>query len=139
MAKLKVVGFEGIETSFEKLAPIPNDVTSDMLKAMGKVVEDEIRKSAAQHSIPSGPMIASLYSKDPTIQSDGGKIVTTFKGSRHRGNTDTREAEIAFLQNYGTSHQKSRQFITDVRERNDPAIGQAGEKVLNAYLDKLGL
>lgn len=139
MAGLSVNGLDYLIDAFKNAGDVPEDVTREMLVAMGAQAESCITESAGTHGVPSGPMLASIYSKSPTVTSDGGKVVTTFKGGRTRYNTYTREAEIAFITNYGKKGEPARPFITDVTQKEDPRISQAGEAVLNAWLEKAGL
>lgn len=139
MAKLSSTGLDDLNEAFAKAGEIPKSTTTSMLKAMGAEVVKLIRNSAGSHSVPFGPMIASLYNKAPRITTDGGNIISAFRGGRTRGKTYTREAEIAFITNYGKRGEPARSFITDVTENPDDSIAAAGEKVLSAYLDSVGL
>lgn len=139
MARLSCTDIDSLAEAFESVRNIPPEVNRDMLESMGKAVESCIKESAGTHGVPMGPMVESVYSKDPVVTGLGGHVVTTFKGGRHRYNTYTREAEIAFITNYGKRGEPARPFITDVQEKEDPRIAQAGEAILNTWLDKSGL
>lgn len=139
MARLTGSGIDELNEAFEKAGNIPQQTITEMLKAMGTEVQRAIKSSAGRHSVPFGPMLASLYSKKPKLNHDGGNVITTFRGGRTRGRTYTREAEIAFITNYGKRGEPARQFVTDVTESPDPSIAAAGEKVLDTYLEKVGL
>ena len=60
------------------------------------------------------------------LTASGGYQEITFSGSRRRGNTTTRNAEIAFVNEYGKRGQQPRPFIGQAMTANEEQIAAAG-------------
>lgn len=138
MATLKVTGISEITESLRKGMEIPESVMDSMLDASAQIVIKAQEKTAAT-------MLAGPYSKGGTKEAvgpgrkkklgDGKEMDITFKGSRHRGNTTTRNAEIAFLNEYGKKGQPARQFISKANEQSADESTAAAEAVFHAWQD----
>ena len=139
MAHLHVTGIDEFSASISKAEKIPAKTMIEILRAMGSVLVVELRRKAAKLGIPIGQMVNSASPNAPRITGDGGRVTVTFKGERHRWNTTTREAEIAFLNNYGKKGQAARPFITQACEDNDSAdrVVAAGQAVFDQWIGSL--
>ena len=113
MGGFQVDGLSALSASFDKLAAMPDDVVGAMLREGADVLAK--------------------------AQQDGGDISLTPEGSRRRGNTTTRNAEIAYVNEYGKEGQPGTGFISKANfEKEDEAIG-ASAKVYHDWLDRIGL
>ena len=66
----------------------------------------------------------------------GGYADVTFSGSRTRSGKSTRNAEIAFINEYGKRSQQARPFVGQAMEQNADAIANAGAEVLLEWTEK---
>lgn len=140
MANFTVHGLEALYEATSKAKEIPRDVTENILTKMGRVLEFWVQKRAlARHIWDTGEVVRAIFLKDPEITSEGGSITVTFKGSRKRGKTTTRNAEIAFINEYGKKGQDGRPFVKEAREMGENETEAAGQDALNSWLDKIGL
>ena len=139
MARFRVDGV----FDFEKL--LNADVIPDQaLYAAGDVVVRAQRQSATRMLTKgySTGKVAKSISKGKIISGrDGKSIYITVKGSRTRGKKKkhtTRNAEIAFVNEYGRRGQPPRPFIQQANERcRDEAI-EAAEKEYDKWLESMG-
>ena len=66
----------------------------------------------------------------------GGYEDITFAGTRMRGNTRTRNAEIAFINEYGSRTQDARPFIGKAMTQYEEQIAAPGEKIVGDWIEK---
>jgi hypothetical protein len=66
---------------------------------------------------------------------DGGRKRISFDGTRRRGNTDTRNGEIAFVNEYGKRGQPARPFMRTALEQNAELISEPGEKIIGDWIE----
>ena len=139
MAKFSFYGSDGLQAEFSKLERPPQNVVSDMLKAMGNVAAKAQRKAALELGIfdeESSVHIADVVTVNkPKLTEDGGTVQITFKGTRKRGDTKTRNAEIAFVNEFGKRGQKARPFIATSLRANEAKINEAAQAVYNDWAD----
>ena len=74
-----------------------------------------------------------------TKTKDGKKIVVSPKGSRKRGKKTVRNAEIAFINEYGTRGQPGRPAIRTANLKAESSIGKAAEDILDKHQKNHGL
>ena len=118
MATLELQGFEDLEDAFRRISEIPFDVTAEALHGMAEGAMDKIKK-------------ASKAKKTET----GGYLNISFSGSRKRGKTTTRNAEIAFVNEYGKRGQPARPFIGTAMSRSADEITAPAEKVIGDWIE----
>ena len=134
--------------SFAELAQIPKNVKANMLSAEGEIVrkaQADFASAAGLHK--SGQLIKSSTAEKPNVNGNGGSVVVTFEGERIRGGKRrrkgketvakaTRNAEIAYLNNYGVKGKnRATHFIDRANEQSADAAAQAGADVLHAWQD----
>ena len=125
---------------------IPVDVIDKMLTAEADVIEPAIADNAA--SMLNGPYATgmtarAIHRKKPanwtgTRGNGQRQIVLTFKGVRRDKNhpNGTRNAEIAFVNEYGARDFPARPFVQRaIDEKGEAAFGDA-EKVFDEWLKK---
>ena len=140
MASFKVSGIDELCNAMAKVQNIPNNIITDMLQAMGEVAKKAIESYArAKGIVGTGLTIASIKIKRPKITPTGGQTAVTFEGSRTRVNTTTRNAEIAFINEFGKRGQPARPFIKEAIDKEGDKIGDAGTEIFNKWLETNGL
>lgn len=139
MAEFSFHGMAEVETLFGSLENIPEDVQDEMLRQGAAVLEAEQRKQARAFRVQdTGLMIRKIKVGRIKRLKDGSKaIYITPTGTRTRGKTKTRNAEIAFIAEYGKKTQKARPFLATAMAKAEDAIIAAEDKVYGEYLEKL--
>lgn len=140
MALVSVHGFTEIDAMFQKLGDVPWDVTQDALNRMASVGKDAVRRTGRAMNVldPATPenILDNVTHTKPKQTEDGGFCKVTFSGSRRRGNTTTRNAEIAFLNEYGTDHQEARPFIRQTGEQYGGDISAPGAQLVGDWMEQ---
>ena len=67
---------------------------------------------------------------------DGGYEKITFDGTRRRGKTTTRNAEIAFVNEYGKRGQDARPFMRTALYQNEELISDPGVKIIGDWIEE---
>lgn len=140
MAEVVVSGFDGVEDMFRDLATIPAEIKREALTDMAAVAENEVKRSGEAMGVRDPDSNVHILDKVThtkiKVDESGGFTRVTFSGKRRRGNTTTRNAEIAFVNEYGKSGQPARPFIRQAAESAADRIADAGEKVLGDWFEK---
>lgn len=140
MASFGFEGFEELNKAFKKSAQVPDDVKTKMLKEMAEIAakaEKEIGESKGVRDPESGEHILDkIKINSPKLTDDGGSISITFSGTRKRGKTSTRNAEIAFVNEFGKKGQAARPFISTALKQKEKEMNEAGLKTFHEWFDK---
>ena len=164
MAQLSFSGLDELMLSMREIAEIPDEVQDEMLDAEAQIVAEAIRGEAAKLGMYSGYNThnnsrlnaGGIRSEQTESYSTGelarsvkvGKVKAVkgqrqkyiyFAGSRKRGKTRTRNAEIAFLNEYGTRTINQRNFVWVANKKAEAAAVQAAAAVYNRWLESKGL
>lgn len=141
MAEFKAIGLDELSLSLQEIAEIPEDIQDEMLQAQGNIVARAQRESAQRYGIQrTGTMIRSIKPGRVKLDKHGNRVLyVTPVGSRVRGGKKTTNAEIAFLNEYGTRKQKARPFMRDANERSAEAATQAAADIYYRWQDSRGL
>jgi len=138
MAIVTVSGFTEINAMFNKLGDVPWDVTQRALDQMAEVGEDAVRRTGQSMGVRDPESGVHILDKithtKPKQTDDGGRCEVTFSDSRRRGNTTTRNGEIAFINEYGKEGQPARPFIRQAGEQYGDQISEPGEKVVGDWM-----
>lgn len=142
MASFAVHGLDELCADFRRVENVPEEVTKGILKAMAEKTKEAQARTAA--AMLSGPLSEGITAKAikvgrEIISDTGGYIKITFSGSRTRANTTTRNAEIAFINEFGKKGQPARPFIKTANEQDGDEINDAGAKIFYNWLGKNGL
>ena len=145
MASFAVEGLAELTAAFEKGSQVPDEVKNNVLIAMANVAADALKKTGTDMEIrdednQSGiHILDSIKIKKPKLTDDGGSIIITFTGSRTRGNTKTRNAEIAFINEFGANARgiEAKQWIAHANESCEEEAIKAGQAVLDAWIETL--
>lgn len=138
MAEFDVSGLDDLMLSLQDVADLPETVQDAMLDAQADVVL-QAQQSAAQAIADTGQTARSLRKSKPRTRKGVRSISITFAGSRKRGDTMTRNAEIAFVNEYGKKGVPARNFIRKANEQSAAASTQAAASVYDQYLQSKGL
>ncbi len=141
MAEFKAVGLDELALSLQEIAEIPEDIQDEMLRAQGDIVAQAQRESAQRYGIQrTGTLIRSIKPGKVKLDKHGNRVLyVTPVGSRVRGGKKTTNAEIAFLNEYGTRGQRARPFMRDANERSAEAATQAAADIYYRWQDSRGL
>lgn len=140
MGRLELQGFEDLSDAFNRISDIPKAVTEDALKAMASVAAARIRATGESMGVrdpeSSVHILDKIKQAKPKLNASGGYADITFSGTRTRGRTRTRNAEIAFVNEYGKRGQQARPFIGAAMERHAAAIAKPGEDIVGDWIEK---
>lgn len=145
MASLELLGFDGLDDAFKRIGNIPWEVTDDALQAMAevemrKIIQDG--KAGGIYDPKSNIHILDKIKVNKSKKTDaGGHADITFRGTRTRGGKrgearKTRNAEIAFINEFGKAGQPARPFIKTAIERYTEEIVSPGEKIVGDWIEK---
>lgn len=140
MASLELVGFDDLDAAFNRISDIPDEVTSTALTEMAKVAAVKIRAQGESMGVrdPESTVhiLDKIKPKKPKITDSGGYADITFSGTRMRGSKRVRNAEIAFVNEYGSRHQEPRPFIGTAMTRNEEQIAAPGTEIIGEWIEK---
>jgi len=124
MPRLNLDGFQELVDAFAKLSNVPEEVTEKALTAMEEVAAEKIKASGRTFRVYDSRSKSDVHVLDkikmnkPKKTASGGYADVTFSGSRTRHGTQTRNAEIAFINEYGKRSQQARPFVGEAMEKN---------------------
>ena len=144
MGKLTVNGIDALIGDFAALAKLPESVIDGILEAEADVIlpaqQQEVQRQwSGPHSL--GISAKSIKKTKAKKGKDGRYISVYPQGTRKRGKQTTRNAEIAFINEYGAPgrHIAARPAIGDANKKKEKEAVDAGERVYSAYLDSRNL
>ena len=139
MATLEISGFDSLEDAFKRIAEIPFSVTEDALDAMAEVAMGKIRSTGESMGVrdpESDVHILDKLKRNKAKQTqEGGYETITFSGTRTRHGSKTRNAEIAFINEYGKRNQPARPFIGRAMTEHEDAIYAPAEKIVGDWIE----
>ena len=140
MASLELQGFESLDEAFRRISEIPFSVTSEALNGMAEVAAGKIRDQGERMGVrdPESDVhiLDRIKTGKPKQTESGGYETISFSGSRTRGKSRTRNAEIAFVNEYGKRGQAARPFIGLAMTQNEDAILEPAEKTIGDWIEK---
>lgn len=141
MAEFKAIGLDELALSLQEIAEIPEDIQDEMLQAQGNIVARAQRESAQRYGIQrTGTLIRSIKAGKVKLDKHGNRVLyVTPVGSRVRGGKKTTNAEIAFLNEYGTRGQRVRPFMRDANERSAEEATRAAADIYYRWQESRGL
>ena len=139
MATLEIEGFTGLEDAFRRIADLPWSVTEEALGQMAAVAAAEIRSTGESMGVRDPESDVHILDKIKPAKAKktetGGEQRITFSGTRTRHKTRTRNAEIAFINEYGKRGQKARPFIGTAMTQNEDKINAPAETVIGDWIE----
>ena len=144
MADVVLTGFDELQDAFKAISSIPFTVTRQALDGMAEVAEDKIRATGESMGVRDPDpnvtehILDNISHSRPKQTEDGGKAFITFLGSRQRGNTITRNAAIAYINEYGAPHRgiTARPFISTGMAKNEKEITAPAEEIIGGWIEK---
>ena len=144
MGRLTVNGIDGLMDDLAALAALPDSVVEGILDAEADVIlpaqREEIEK---QWRGPYSLGISSKSIKKGKVKKnkDGRSISIYPQGTRKRGGQSTRNAEIAFINEFGAPGRgiPARPAIDTANKKKEGEAVDAGERVYHTYLDSKNL
>lgn len=140
MATLELLGFEDLNDAFKRISDIPAEITTAALDAMADVAADKIRASGEAMGVrdpeSSVHILDKIVTRKAKLTTWGGSEDISFSGTRLRGKTRTRNAEIAFVNEYGKRGQPARPFIGKAMTQNEDQISAPAEKIVGDWIEK---
>lgn len=143
IAKFEVSGFFDFNDLINAEA-IPRDVMNKMLHASADVIVEAQKKTAMSmlhKGYSTGELAQSIKKGRIQHTRSGTSISIIFKGKRIRGKRklhETRNAEIAFVNEFGKRGQPGRPFIQTANEQCADAAVEAAAKIYDKWLDSMG-
>lgn len=133
-------GTSELTDAFNRIHDIPWDVTEQALDSMAQVAAREIKSSGEYMGVrdeeSDDHILDHITTKKATRTDDGGREKITFDGTRKRGNTITRNAEIAFVNEYGKRGQDARPFTKTALTQNEALISDPGVKIIGDWIEE---
>ena len=138
MAEFSCNGLDDLMLSLQEIAAIPEEVQDEMLRAGADVVAQAQREKVKAYGIYDGssPRHVADTIKPGRVKLKKGQrvIYVTPTGSRRRGKSVTRNAEILFVNEYGKRGQKARPAIRDANEACAEQMVSAQRAVYDKHL-----
>ena len=140
MAKLDIEGMDELNAALGRIASVPQSVTGQALGEMAAIAAAATKRSGESMGVrdpeSSVHILDKITTAKPKFTAAGGYQDITFSGSRRRGSKSTRNAEIAFINEYGKRGQPARPFMGQAMTQNEAKIADAGGEVLGDWIEK---
>ena len=143
MAEFYFSGVDELELSLKEIEELPDDIADEMLEAQADILIEEIQRRGEGYGVKapgSGKMLRSIKKGKAKRGKNGTRqIVVAPRGTRVRGKMKITNAEIAFLNNYGTKNQQARPFWSDAEKTSEKTMETAAAEVHDRWLTSKGL
>ena len=140
MASFSVSGMDELQAAFGRISDIPWDVTEEALNGMAAVAAVKVKEQGESMGIRDPESSVHILDTIKPVKAkkddSGGHQDITFAGKRTRHGKQTRNAEIAFINEFGKDGQPARPFIGNGMAKNDEAITDPGAKVIGDWIEK---
>lgn len=140
MARFNSFGIDELQEAFKHISKIPDGTKTDMLDSMAKVAKEKVKYTGESMGVrdpnSSIHILDNITTTEPKLTADGGSEDITFSGTRPNGKKRLRNAEIAFIQEYGRKNAPARPFIGTAMTKHDKQIADAGADVLGDWIEK---
>ena len=138
-----VSGLDEFSLSLQELAALPDTVQDDMLEAGAEVVAKAQRDKVMAYGIydrESTQHVAESIKPGKVKVKKGRRVIyVSPTGKRKRDNTETRNAEILFINEFGKRGQSARPAVRDANEACAEATTQAEFQVYDKWLKSKNL
>lgn len=142
MATFNMDGVDDLMLSFSEIAEIPEDVQDEILNAQADIAVPVQQAKARAYGVVDTGLTASSIKKTRTKRlKDGSRVIYVYpQGSRTRGRgKKTRNAEIAFVNEYGVRGRAPRPFIRDANAACEDKVVQAAADIHDKWLKSKNL
>ena len=140
MAEFRADGLDRLIFSMAEVASMPVELQDEILNAGADVLAPVLQAKVRQYGIydmdnTSTRHVADSIQKSKPKTKKGVRVIyITPKGSRKRGKTTTRNAEILFVNEFGKRGQQGRPAIRDAVELTADRVAEAELEVWDNYL-----
>ena len=139
MASFSVSGMDELQAAFGRIGEIPWNVTEEALNGMAEVTAAKMRAQGEAMGVRDPESDVHILDTIKPVKAkqddDGGHQDITFAGKRTRHGKQTRNAEIAFINEFGKRGQPARPFIGTGMANNEEAITDPGAKVIGDWIE----
>lgn len=139
MAKVDLSGFDELDAAFMRIGDLPKSLKEDALQAMAAVAARKIKSQGEAMGVrdPDSDVhiLDNIKVNKPELTPAGGYADITFSGTRTRNGVKTRNAEIAFVNEYGRRGQLARPFIGTAMSQNEDAIAKPGAELIGDWIE----
>lgn len=134
MARFEMEGFDELLADMKRLGELSGDVADEMLMAGAEQVKKAWKDSALRHGHKdTGDMIDSIgYKGKPKNAGDVKAIDIYPQGKDRKG---VRNAEKAFILEYGTKNKPGSQWVTDADSHSGPLVMEAMTAIWDKHLE----
>lgn len=123
MATFNTVGFDEIEKEFLRQSEMATKAIPKMLEVgAGILVEAQKAEARALKVEDSGDLIKSIKASKVKVTSMDTTITVSPTGKNHKG---IRNAEVGFVNEYGTSDQPARPWMETANMKSEEKVHQA--------------
>lgn len=137
MATMWTDGIAQLAISLEEICETPRDVLDEMLNAEADVIARAQREKGRAYGVHrTGVTLASIKKSKTYKTKDGRSIFITPTGINADGN---RNAEVAFVNEYGKHGQAARPFIRDANEEKAEEAVNAAAEIYDKWMSSKGL
>ena len=138
MATFNCDGIDGLILSMEEVAEIPVEVQDEILKAQAGVVVKAQKETGRAYGVNrTGVTLNSIKQTKPKTGKDGNRVISVYAHGKNENGT--RNAEVAFVNEYGKRGQRARPFTRDANEKSAEATTAAGFDVYDKWLKSKNL
>ena len=134
MARIDTDGLDDLINEMTRMGESGKDVAKVMVAAAGAEIRSAWRESAEEHRLrKTGAMIDSIGPTGP-VQSLGDAVYQDISalGKDSKG---TRNAEKAFILNYGTSRMKPTHWVDEAEAAAGPRVQEKLEEIWGQFLE----
>lgn len=133
-------GLDELLSDFGAIAEIPDSVILDMLVAEAEIVAPAQAAEARAMGVFDTGKTADSITYDRALKvKDSDKSISVYpKGTRSDGNRRS-VAEVAFVNEFGTSSQPARPFINTANEKSADAAVEEAAAVYDKFLNSKNL
>lgn len=140
MPRLDLDGFNELIDSLDRISDIPESVLFKALNEMGEIAAAKVKDSGEAMGVRDPEsnvhVLDNIKVNKPKKTSMGAYVDVTFKGNRTRNGKQTRNAAIAFINEYGKRSQQARPFVDEAINKGADAIAGAGGEVILDWMEK---
>ena len=129
-------GLDEVRLSLQEVAKLPDSVKDDMLNAGADALIPVQRAKAREMGVHrTGELIRSIGKTKPKTDKHGTRLIQVYaQGSRKRGRKSTTNAQIHFVNEFGTKKQKARPFTKAANEAAKEDVAAAELAVYDQWL-----
>lgn len=137
MAIMTTNGLAEFAIAMEELANISDNILDEMLQAQADIIEPAQKEKGRAYGVHrTGVTLDSIDRGKPVKTRDGKAMYIYPEGTNADGN---RNAEVAFINEFGKRGQAPRPFIRDANEEHAEEAAEAAAEVYGKWLSSKGL